>query len=1834
MSNAFYKESEIVEVGSMGSGLRHPICIWVISLSLLVLMAVVGCGVEKATPTPVTPPVTISLGTAPSSLTVGQTYQFSATVSNTSNTAVTWAVSGVEGGNSTVGTISSSGLYAAPSMVPTPQGVQITATSQADSTKSVSASVTINISFEMDESTASMLVTSTHQFIPTIAGTTDTAVNWTVNGITGGNSTVGTISATGLYTAPRVPPAPSTVTVTGTSAAYSSMSCSIAITVLPPPLTVSVNPSALDLQVSGTVQLADTVTTTSNLPFSSAVTWGVKSPGNSGIAKYGYITTSGLYTAPTTVPAGALNPIPIYVVSQEDPAKFAISYVTVTTAPVLLTISTTTLANGVANTPYSTTISAFGGAQPYAWSVPANTLPPGLTLNSSTGVVSGTPTAAGTFPFTVTATDQTSPTHEMATANLSITIIPQLTIATATLPSGSAGANYSASLNATGGVGPYTWTITSGTLPSGLSLTGSTIAGTPATGTGSTTGTQYPLTLKVTDSGTPQQTQTFSPILIVYLGPVITTTSPINTAFVGQPYTFTVQTVGGAAPYTWTYANLPSWLSVTPSTGLTSTIGGNPATVAPAAAFTVKVTDSNGVSNSVNLIITVSNVFAFPTVTMPNGVINNLYSQVLTASGGTAPYTWKYTGLPAWLSAAPSTGLTSTISGTPTTAGPYSFSVSVTDSSTPAQVHSQNLSFTIYAGLTITTTSLPNGIVGRPYSQPVTVAGGVEPYTWSISAGALPTCLSLASATTSTGSNTLAGTPAAGCAGASNFTVKVVDSSSPPQTKTQPFSVTIYTALNFPAVTLPGGAVGTAYSGSLTVSGGTEPYTWSISAGTLPACLSIASPSTTTGSNSITGTPVTSCAGNFSFTVKVTDSSSPAQVATQSMSVTILGITTTSLPAASLGVAYNQTLSAVGGSGSYTWSISAGTFPASTCLALTTSTGAITGTPVSGCSNTYNFTVQVKDTSTPALITTQALSITINTVGVSITSPANLTQIVGTDGTLVITASVTGTTDTAVTWTVNGVTNGNTTYGTITGTGLSVMYNAPAAVPSPATFNVTVTSAADNTKSASVSVTITPVVVTVTITSPTNLTQNVTVNGTLAITASVTNTSNTAVTWTVNGVTNGNSTYGTIVGSGLSVTYDAPAAVPSPATFNVTATSQADPSKSAAVNVTITGVLAIVTTTLPGAWENVAYDQLIQTNNGGKPPITWSISTGTLPPGYTLQSTSSGSGLITGTYTTAPPSSEYVFTVKATDSSSPAETATQQLMIGAQGAPETLYIITATLPNGTVNTAYNAPLVAAGGKPPYIWTVASGSTMPTWVNLSGSGTSWTLSGTPTAAATSSFTLQVADSSSPPETDTVALSLAIVNPQVCSTGNEAALKGQYAFSLGGYGTSGFLAAIGSFTADGSGHITAGTVDANGDIIVTGNGLGYQSGSINAGSSSYTFGADNRGCATITTPFYTFITRFALQPNATGNAQGRIEEWDAGSDPYIASGQIFQQNFPATVPNGVWVYAERGAAGTGGRVALVGTRTASGGDITSGEFDFPYFGSTYQGLVGTYTTPDPTTGRLTIATTAKGDTVTRVAYKVSGTQQIEMTAWSDLNPQIQYILLGTAQLQSGALTLSGNLVYFTSGYQGGGFPYVNFATINANSSASSYTGNNYENSGGQWSTGSPTCAYTIDSYGRVATSGTNCGTFNYYGPWSYPPVFYLTGPNTGFLLGSDPEYSLGALAPQSATAITAGTYTFGTQEILLQSMNESMVGNGTLSSAGDFTGTGDDTSLSSPLQGDESISATLTVNSDGTFSTSANPGVIAGVIISGSQFIKIDLPEAAGTSLLIYNAATAH
>ncbi len=178
-------------------------------------------------------------------------------------------------------------------------------------------------------------------------------------------------------------------------------------------------------------------------------------------------------------------------------------------------------------------------------------------------------------------------------------------------------------------------------------------------------------------------------------------------------------------------------------------------------------------------------------------------------------------------------------------------------------------------------------------------------------------------------------------------------------------------APNITTTSLPNGTQGIAYNQSVSASGGTAPYTWVIASGSLPAGLSL-NPST----GAISGTPSTP--GTSNFTIVVKDAGS--KIDSQALSITVdpsgttLNITTTSLPGGTVGVAYNQTVTATGGTPPYTWSISAGSLPNG--LAINTTTGAITGTPT--VANTFNFTVRVQDS--VAASDTQALSITIGTV--------------------------------------------------------------------------------------------------------------------------------------------------------------------------------------------------------------------------------------------------------------------------------------------------------------------------------------------------------------------------------------------------------------------------------------------------------------------------------------------------------------------------------------------------------------------------------------------------------------------------------------------------------------------------------------------------------------------------------------------------------------------------------------------------------------------------------------------------------------------------------------
>ena len=184
----------------------------------------------------------------------------------------------------------------------------------------------------------------------------------------------------------------------------------------------------------------------------------------------------------------------------------------------------------------------------------SGTLPTGLALNASTGAITGTPTVSVTnTPLTFQVKDSSTP-QQTKTVNLTLTIASAtLTITTTSLPSGQINVAYSSTLASTGGTSPFTWSVTSGTLPTGLTLNASTGA---ITGTPTVSVTNTPLTFQVKDSSSPQQTKTVSLTLTIGTGGTITVslTPKRGGVTISQqlPLTATVSNDVGSAGVSWT----------------------------------------------------------------------------------------------------------------------------------------------------------------------------------------------------------------------------------------------------------------------------------------------------------------------------------------------------------------------------------------------------------------------------------------------------------------------------------------------------------------------------------------------------------------------------------------------------------------------------------------------------------------------------------------------------------------------------------------------------------------------------------------------------------------------------------------------------------------------------------------------------------------------------------------------------------------------------------------------------------------------------------------------------------------------------------------------------------------------------------------------------------------------------------------------------------------------------------------------------------------------------------------------------------------------------------
>jgi len=262
--------------------------------------------------------------------------------------------------------------------------------------------------------------------------------------------------------------------------------------------------------------------------------------------------------------------------------------------------------------------------------------------------------------------------------------------------------------------------------------------------------------------------------------------------------------------------------------------------------------------------------------TLPNGIESEVYSQTLTADGQ-EPFRWMIVSgsLPAELSLDESNGV---IAGTPTQTGTYDFTVSVSDASFPVRQGELAYTLTIIADLTVDAT-LTNARVGEAYSHTFSASGGVTPYQYSLVG--LPGGLSF-----DTQTGTISGTPNVAKSDI-QLQLTVTDSGTPEQTAVESMLLTVKSpAVQITTTSLAGGQVNVAYSAQLSAADGELPYTWSVSAGKLPNGSGTTKPRLNTSTGVISGTPTV--AGDYTFTIQVTDSDSPATTDTQELTIEII----------------------------------------------------------------------------------------------------------------------------------------------------------------------------------------------------------------------------------------------------------------------------------------------------------------------------------------------------------------------------------------------------------------------------------------------------------------------------------------------------------------------------------------------------------------------------------------------------------------------------------------------------------------------------------------------------------------------------------------------------------------------------------------------------------------------------------------------------------------------------------------------------------------------------------------------------------------------------------
>ena len=718
------------------------------------------------------------------------------------------------------------------------------------------------------------------------------------------------------------------------------------------------NPFGIDVNTSGDVFIADR----SNLRIrkitvSTGIITTVAGNGSSFGGDGGLATAAGLYSNGVCI-----SGTDIYI-----PDSFNQRIRQIISCPTI-TISPASLAGGTVGTAYSQTVTQTGLAGTPIWSVSVGTLPAGVTLAGATGIISGTPTAAGTANITVSVTDGTC----TQTKTYSIVVAcPTLVFGVTSATSATVGTAYSLNAGVTGNTQSVVYTVSS--LPAGLSIASATgiISGTPTTPTASAT---YTVTAT---QGTCSLTRGYT-FAVVCPTTTVTPTLTAQSYVVGTTISSITLGASGVSGATYAYAVTSGALpaGVTLSAGV---ISGTPTTATAATSFTITATASIGgcTGTAVYNYSVVCPTLVFGVTSATGATVGTAYSLNAGVTGNTQSVVYTVSSLPAGLAIASTTGI---ISGTPTVpTASATYTVTATQGTCSL---TQGYTFAVVcAGITINPATLVNGTIGTAYTQTLTQIGLSGTPAWSVSVGTLPAGITLASAT-----GVISGTPTT--TGTTNFTISLTNGAGCTQTKTYSI-VVVCPTLVFGVTTASGATVAAAYSLNAGVTGNTGTIVYSVLP-TLPAGLSI-----NTATGVISGTPT---AVTPSATYVVTATQTVACFATQSYTFAVIpNCTPVVLGAAGLadaivGTPYTHTFTATGGSvgATYTFSTSVA-LPAG--LSLDASTGVISGTPTLPTTLTFLITAKTPAPNNCSTTIGYNLTVRLNAITSVDNSLANLVKV-------------------------------------------------------------------------------------------------------------------------------------------------------------------------------------------------------------------------------------------------------------------------------------------------------------------------------------------------------------------------------------------------------------------------------------------------------------------------------------------------------------------------------------------------------------------------------------------------------------------------------------------------------------------------------------------------------------------------------------------------------------------------------------------------------------------------------------------------------------------------